>query len=161
MFIIGVNDGSYPKTASSEGFLNDKDRDFLKQDGFSLAKTTLEKLYEENFNIYKAFSTAEEKLFISYSSNNSKGEGLRRALIISKLLRIFPTLEITKDQEDSILTKNITFSKLLNNLDNPNWIAVYKWFKNYDAQKLKKAISGLEYTNIPDRITQDNAEKLY
>lgn len=33
-----------------------------------MAKGTLEKLYEENFNIYKAFTVAENKLYISYAS---------------------------------------------------------------------------------------------
>lgn len=31
--------------------------------GAELAKGTIEKLYDDNFNIYKAFSTAEEKYF--------------------------------------------------------------------------------------------------
>src|SRR5699024_10093549 len=66
IFIIGVNDGVFPSVPSSEGFFNDRDRENLKEEGIELAKGTLEKMYEENFNIYKAFSTAEEKLYISY-----------------------------------------------------------------------------------------------
>ena len=62
IFIIGLNDGIFPSINKDEGFLNDQDREILKQDGIELAKGTIERLYEDNFNIYKAFSTAEEKL---------------------------------------------------------------------------------------------------
>ena len=161
IFIMGVNDGAFPKVVTSEGFLNDKDRETLKEDNFELAKTSLEKLYEENFNIYKAFSTAEEKIFVTYSANNSKGESMRRALIVTKLMRIFPTLTLEKELKDEVLTKKITFSKLLNNLDNPDWVSVFKWFNEYNKNDLDKALSGLDFTNIPENITLDNAEKLY
>ena len=61
IFIIGLNDGSFPSINKAEGFFGDKDREILKQDGIELANGTIENLYEENFNIYKAFTTAEKQ----------------------------------------------------------------------------------------------------
>ena len=161
VFIIGVNDGEYPSKLKSEGFLNDKDRDKLKNEGFELAKGTKEKLYEENYNIYKAFSTAEEKLYISYASSNSDGDALRKSLLISKLQRIFTQLKEESMKEDEIVTKEVTFAKLLNNLNNENWIEVYSWFKNNDSSKLEKAIKGIKYNNLPEKLNIDNVRKLY
>ena len=67
IYIIGLNDGSFPSVNKEEGFLNDQDREKLKEMEVELAKTTLEALYNDNFNIYKAFTTSEEKLrFIIY-----------------------------------------------------------------------------------------------
>ena len=60
IFIIGINDGNFPSINKAEGFFGDKDREILKQDGIELANGTIENLYEENFNIYKAFTTAEK-----------------------------------------------------------------------------------------------------
>ena len=77
LFIVGLNDGVIPAVHKDEGFLNDEDRLYLKEQGIELAKGTLENLYEENFNIYKAFTTAEEKLFLSYNSANGEGKSLR------------------------------------------------------------------------------------
>ena len=119
VFIIGVNDGVFPSQISSEGFLNDADRDNLKQEGFELAKGTKEKMYEENFNIYKAFSTAEEKVYVTYPSSDSDGNALRKSLIISKLQNVFLNLKEQSNNLDEILTKDITFTKLLSNIDNP------------------------------------------
>lgn len=103
VFIIGVNDGVFPSKISSEGFFNDKDRENLKKENFELAKGTIEKMYEENFNIYKALTTAEEKLFISYSSSDTDSKALRKSLLISKIKRIFPKIkECSKNSEKDI-----------------------------------------------------------
>ena len=72
VFIIGINDGEFPSVYKDEGFFNDKDREYLKEQGFELANGSLENLYEENFNIYKAFTVAEEKLFLSYASSDNE-----------------------------------------------------------------------------------------
>lgn len=161
VFIIGVNDGVFPSSMTSEGFFNDKDREKLKEEEFELAKGTKEKAYEENFNIYKAFTTAEEKIFISYSASDSDGGILRKSLIISKLRRIFPELEEERNQEDEVLTKKVTFSKLLNNLDKEDWFEVYEWYKENFPDKLESATLGLSYSNLPKNLNRENVEKLY
>lgn len=161
VFIIGVNDGVFPSNTDSEGFLNDKDREYLKDENFELAKGTREKMYEENFNIYKAFSTAEEKLFISYSSSNIDGKPLRKSLIISKLRRIFPNLIEESELKDEVLTKEISFEKLLNNINNEDWKEVLYWYRKNDDEKLQRAIEGLNYSNLPSIINEENIEKLY
>ena len=69
-FVIGLNDGIFPSIYKDEGFLNDDDREKLKSDGIELAKGTIDKLYEDNFNIYKTFSTAKmhlEMVFLTKS----------------------------------------------------------------------------------------------
>lgn len=162
VFIIGVNDGVFPSKISSEGFFNDKDRENLKKENFELAKGTIEKMYEENFNIYKALTTAEEKLFISYSSSDTDSKALRKSLLISKIKRIFPKIkEETKDLKQNILTKDSTFLKLLENINNKEWAEVYEWYKNNEKEKLQTAVEGLNYTNLPQRIEKENIEKLY
>ncbi len=161
VFIIGVNDGVFPSNMTSEGFFNDKDRERLKKEEFELAKGIREKSYEENFNIYKAFTTAEEKVFISYSNSDPDGGTLRRSIIISKLKRIFPKLEEEKMEKDEVLTKQITFSKLLNNLEKEEWFEVYEWYKKNYSDKLEATISGLTYSNLPEKLNKENVEKLY
>ena len=99
IFIIGLNDGEFPSIHKDEGFLNDSDRDVLKQDGIELAKGTIEKLYEDNFNIYKAFTTAEEKIYLLYSSSDMQGKALRPSMLINKIKKIYPKI---KEQSDVI-----------------------------------------------------------
>ena len=93
VFIIGLNDGSFPSIQKDEGFLDDKDRNILKEQGIELAKGTIEQIYDDNFNIYKAFTTAEEKLYLSYASSDAEGKSLRASILINKIKRIFPNIK--------------------------------------------------------------------
>lgn len=167
IFIIGVNDGAFPSVQSSEGFFGDKDREDLKAKGFELAKGTLEKMYEENFNIYKTFSTAEEKVYISYPAADVDDKPLRRSTMISRIKKIFPELKenVYEGNNDEIYTKQVTFTNLLGKINNISgkWYEVYNWYsKNPSWQiKLDKALEGLDYTNVPERINEKNVQKLY
>ena len=162
VFIIGVNEGVFPSNNTSEGFFNDLDRANLKNNGFEIAKGLLEKSYEENFNIYRAFTTAQESVYVSYSLSDNQGGMLRKSMFISRLKSIFPKLEEERSSDKlEILNKNVTFNKLLNNIDKSEWFDVYRWFLNNDENKLNASLRGLSYTNIPVKLKQENVDKLY
>ena len=161
VFIVGVNDGSFPSINTSEGYFNDKDRNVFKTEGIEIAKGTREKVYEENFNIYKAFTAAEEKLFVSYVSSDAEGEAQRKSLFISRLQKVFNKLEEQSVDKNQILNRDATFNVMLDNLENKEWNMVYKWYEKNEPEKLERAIKGLNYTNVPERISKENIEKLY
>ena len=76
-------------------------------------------MYDENFNIYKAFTIAEEKLYLSCSAADSEGKGLRKSILINKIRRIFENLKEESDlsnKNEKFLTANTTFDMLLTNL---------------------------------------------
>ena len=174
IFIMGMNDGVFPKVQKQEGFLNDEDRKKLKSQGIELAKGTLENLYEDNYNIYKTLTMAEEKIFFSYPSSNLDGGALRPSTYITKLKKIFVKVKEKSDLiEDNfeIINENNTFEELINNLrkkkDNEQiddiWYSIEKYFEQKDEwkEKLKSAKKALEYTNEPEKIKEENISKLY
>ena len=173
-FIIGVNDGIFPKTNKNEGFLNDEERNIFKDIGKEIAKGTLELLYDEQFAIYKALTTPEKRLYLSYTSIDKEGKALRPSIIISKLKKLFPNLVETSsivNEHAEITTKKGTFKLLLKELRKLSngesidemWYEVYKYFINDPKwkEKLKSAENGLHYTNIPEKVSQENIKKLY
>ena len=172
VFIIGLNDGSFPSIQKDEGFLDDKDRNILKEQGIELAKGTIEQIYDDNFNIYKAFTTAEEKLYLSYASSDAEGKSLRASILINKIKRIFPNIKEQSDvieRKSEVLLSKTTFDELLVNLRNftqgeeiePIWFDVYNYYQaNYKA-KLESAIKALQYKNEPEKLKQNKLEKLY
>lgn len=172
VFIIGLNDGSFPSNHKEEGFLDDKDRETLKMCGIELAKGTIEQLYDDNFNIYKAFTTAEEKLYLSYVSSNNEGKSLRPSIMLNKIKRMFQQLREESDvveRKSEILLKTTTFDELLIQLRkfqegediNKIWFDVYQYYQTYEPEKLLKSIEALRYKNIPEKLKQKNLEKLY
>ena len=164
----------FPSINKNEGFFNDKDREILKENNLEIAKGTIDNLYEDQFNIYKALTTAEEKLYLSYTSTGKDGSTLRPSIIITKIKKIFP--EIKEESEiinkQSIITnQSATFEELLKNIRKLKngekiddiWIDVYNWYNKNEFWKTKLEYSkeGLNYTNVPETITKENIEKLY
>lgn len=174
IFIIGLNDGKFPSINKNEGFINDEERIYLKEKGIELAKTTKEQIYDENYNIYKAFGVAEEKLYLSYSASDNDGKGLRRSVLINKIRKIFPKLLEESDIIQSkayISSKEITFDLLLLNLRkflngehiDSIWFELYEIYRQDELykEKLSKSIEGFYYSNSPEKINKENLEKLY
>ncbi len=174
IFIIGLNDGNFPSINKSEGFFGDKDREILKNDGIELANGTIENLYEENFNIYKAFTTTEKRLYLSYASSETEGKSLRPSMMINKMKKIFPKL---KEQSDiinknyEITNKMMTYQELLENISNLKenkeiddiWYKIYQYYKEQNEwnERLQKDLQGIDYTNIPENINKETIERLY
>lgn len=174
VFILGLNDGSFPSVNKDEGFLDDSDREILKQDGIELANGTIDQLYEDKFNIYKAFTTAEEKLYLSYSSSDKDGKSLRPSVLITQIKRMYPKLEeesdvITKKYE--LVNKKVTYEELIENIAKIKnkeeidevWYQIYNYYKSQEDwnKKLQEDLEGLRYTNLPEDIKQENIDKLY
>ena len=174
VFIIGLNDGKFPSISKNEGFINDEERIVLKQNGIEIAKTTKEQIYDENFNIYKSFGVAEEKLYLSYPASDNEGKGLRKSILINKVKKIFPNLVEESDIIQSktyISSKDITFDLLLLNLRkylngediDGIWLEVYKIYSEDQEykEKLENAIKGFYYSNLGENINKENLEMLY
>ncbi len=171
-FLIGLNDGSFPSTQKDEGFLDDADRNYLKTKGIELAKNSIEQLYDENFNIYKAFTTAEEKFYLSYLSSDAEGKSLRPSILIHKIKRMFPKLKEQSDvveRKSEIVLKNTTLDELLIQLRNfqvgiaisPIWFQVYKYYSDHEPEKLENALKALKYENAPEPLEPEKLQKLY
>lgn len=174
IFIIGLNDGNFPSINKAEGFFGDKDREILKNDGIELANGTIENLYEENFNIYKAFTTAEKSLYLSYASSETEGKSLRPSMMINKIKKIFPKLKEESDiinKNYEITNKMMTYQELLENISNLKdnkeidniWYTIYQYYKmqNEWNERLQKDLQGIDYTNVPENINKQTIEKLY
>lgn len=174
IFIIGLNDGSFPSANREEGFLNDSDREVLRENGLELAKTTLENLYDDAFNIYKAFATSEEKLYLSYVSSDQDGTPQKPSTLLIKLKKIFPKLKEESDiieQKLEVSKKAAIFEELLLQIRDlkdgkeidEQWLAIYQILADDQdwKGKLKQAMQGLDFSNEPNKISQANIQKLY
>lgn len=176
-FIIGVIDGIFPTANNSEGFIDDTDRQKLKDVGIEMAKDTKELMYEDEYNIYKAFTSAEEKIFLSLPSSDMEGKTLRHSSIITKLKKIFIKLYeesyITKSNFEikKLTTQEATFKEMLNNIrqhidnneiDN-NWFLIMAWYNKNKLwrEKLQRALRAINNTYKPENIDKSKILKLY
>ncbi len=172
VFIVGLNDGTFPKASREEGFINDSDRKFLRDNGLSVAKDSMELLCNEQYNIYKAFTIATNKLFLSYCSTDSNGGSIRPSITIKRIKRIFPKLKeesLLIKQNDIIVndqvTKEIALQKYKDFLDGKEieekWIDLICYYYNQDKVQFERIAKGYYYTNIANDLSPENIEKLY
>ncbi|MCL2859875.1 MAG: helicase-exonuclease AddAB subunit AddB [Oscillospiraceae bacterium] len=173
-FVLGLNEGILPSITKDEGFLNDNDREILRQRGVELAGGTLEQIYTEQFYIYKIFTVSEEKLFLTYTSTDKEGQAVRASTLIYMMRKLFKNIKqssdiITNTMEISV--PEATFDSLLINLSklkngeeiSGNWLVAYEWYKNNSEwnTKLEEALKGLEYSNLSRQLNEINVQKLY
>lgn len=172
LFLIGLNDGVIPNVVKDEGFLNDNDREILKENNVELAKNSIELLYENQFNIYKVLTTPEEKLFLSYPIADGEGKALRNSILIAQVKKIFPKITELSDiveKKHDITTREATLDSLIEKYKeyvdtdriSEEWKNVFSWYNRNESERMKKIIRGVEYTNIPETITEDNIKKMY
>lgn len=172
LFVIGINDGTFPKVNKVEGFLNDNDRNLLKDAGIQIAKNSMDSLYEEQFNIYRTLSTPEELLFLSYSSSDKEGASIRPSVLIKKIKKLFPKLK----EESDIIEKNYEITNDVATFENAmelyrsyldgndissEWEDLLRYFKKKQTRKINNAISGIYYTNKAEDLNEKNLNKLY
>ncbi len=172
LFVVGINDGCFPKANRVEGFLNDNDREILLSYGIELAKNSIDSLYEEQFNIYRSLTTPEQKLFLSYSSSDKEGKTIRPSILIKKINRIFPKIKTSSDITQSfyaVTNENATFEDALNiykeYLDgreiSDDWKNIISYFHKNNKNSFTRAISGKYYNNKSEDISEENIQKLY
>ena len=172
LFLVGLNDGVIPSIVKDEGFLNDNDRNVLKENEVELAKSSMELLYENQYNIYRVLSTPKEKLFLSYPVADKEGNALRNSILIAQIRKIFMNLAQSSDVVSSnynVTTKEATldlaiekYREILDDKEvEAEWKEVIEWFKKYEADRVRKIFRGANYSNIPEPISAENIKRLY
>lgn len=180
LYIIGVNDGVFPRTSDEEGILSDIDRENLKALGLEIAADTKSQAFEEQFLIYRSLSFAARYLRLSYPIANFEGKTLRASGIISRVKNIFPELaedsDIMKNKSneenlEQITGENSSFNELIAALRgeaegepaNPVWWDAYRWYMNNDywKERCRRAFAGLSYSNQVKVVNSAKIKELY
>lgn len=179
--IIGANDGIFPNTNDDFGYLSGNDRDTLISAGLNLPYSKLDAILRNEFLVYQSITSPKSKLFLSYSLISSDGTEMAESVVIKKVKKIFPNIEIVKNNnsiinlndKDSIVKLLVfqTSDMILRNNKSANlqlelsseWLNVQKWISNNFEwnQKYDKALSYLNYSNAPTKLSDEQVKNLY
>ncbi len=94
LFILGATDQSFPTIPQPKGFLSDSDRLIMKEKGIEIAPDGKTASLEGDHLLYKAFTCASEKLFISFPSSDFNGAALRPSMAVTRIAQIFSGAKI-------------------------------------------------------------------
>ncbi|MDD4189040.1 MAG: helicase-exonuclease AddAB subunit AddB, partial [Eubacteriales bacterium] len=180
MFVLGVNDGIFPASSVEEGVLTDADRTVLNNNGIELASGSREKIFEEQYIIYKTLTSSSKKLRISWPVADHEGKGMRPSLIIYQMKKLFKNITeksnvLDIDGEECanqlISSPMPTFREMVKvfrkrkngEYIDPVWDIVDKWFCSRQEWLLKcdSMRKAMDFSNQTDDISEENTFKLY
>ncbi|HEY8889951.1 MAG TPA: helicase-exonuclease AddAB subunit AddB [Clostridium sp.] len=182
LYIIGVNDGVFPKASKEEGIFTDNDRIILKESGVELANDTKTEVFNEQFLIYATITIPNKYLNISYPIADYEGKTLRPSIIISRFRALFKGLveesNITLSNERledhelyQVCAKIPTFNNLIFALRkyledgyiSDLWVQVFKWYQKDPVWKEKSnnMFEGFDYKNEAKMLQKEKVKLLY
>ena len=89
LFIVGMNEGMIPPSLEDKGIISDEERQILQKCGITLALQLSERSLEDEFYMYLAFTKPKNKLYFTYSFQDSAGKSLRPSLLFKECRRLF------------------------------------------------------------------------
>lgn len=180
VFLIGVNEGSWPMKPNVDGMINEDEREFLQHFGLELAASNRRVLLDDNFYMYLAFTLPHEFLWVSYALSDHEGKSKIPSQMVYRLKEFFPelkknTLLLTDPEELEIAERFITTAEktrgpltvqlsrfLRDNRIEPVWWDVLNWYINNETQTdtTYRTLQSLFYKNESVDLQETTIEKL-
>lgn len=181
VYLPGANDGLFPARSRPEGLLSENDRLLLMDQGLFLAPSSLSDAFHERFIAYHGLTSGSDNIYVSYSLADRDGNALSPSPLISRLIELFPHLEVKHIQinEDWIETNPTqilfrplpAFASLSGALRRmrdqdfvaPFWTDYYNWALQREPWKhrLSSVVSNLLGTNQSQQLPSFLARELY
>ncbi len=93
LYILGANEGIFPKTPAKDKLFGDADRALLCESGLELGGDTEYIAAQESFYFYKALTSARETLVLTYSEATLSGNAMKPSRPVRKLFKIYSDLD--------------------------------------------------------------------
>lgn len=180
IYVLGMNEGAFPKASAGEGIITDEERRTLRSFGLELAEDTRSRVFESEFLIYQVLAAPSEYLYASYAISGMDGRAKREAPVIRRMKKMFPSLtvatnvQVPGEEEDAmrlIGPPAYTFLYLCRAFQAswkrgkiaPIWYTVRSWYEQDEdwAAHCRRAGLGKGYQNPFEPLTSEQARKLY
>ncbi len=169
VFLVGANDGVFPKTPSSAGIFSDRERNVLLNAGLDLNLPVLDRIMEERFIAYHTLCTASEKIYVSFCNRSLSGE-LAPSEIVEEIKTIFPNCKFTDAEKtdiyDYVFSETSAFEVAAEKwkTDDEKANALKKYFSEKGQEEYKNQLEALEkYISKGKTVINDKntAQELY
>ena len=107
-FVMGLNEGRFPRTDFELPLLSYSERDFINSNGGNLSQSFENLSFMEELHLYNALTCASERIYLCYPAESTTGETLRPTIKIADYLDIF--------KPPAAPSLNIRFSRIVNQI---------------------------------------------
>lgn len=176
LFVLGMNDGLFPKKRTDDGVIDDSDLAALQAKGLTLWRSSRSLSEGDMHTVYSALSMATESVAFSYPvSVPTAGEDASAApcRLVGTIRRIFPKLELCDltAKPGPRSSEKLAFAALARHLrrlvdtgeEDPELALLYAYFSRspeYRA-RLRSMCAELEYSAEVGAFGHELAVKLY
>ena len=138
LFVLGCNEGAFPKQNQDVGVISDKEIKLL-EDNYKIEPTIATINLRQRFSIYTLLLLPTEKLFLSYSLKNISGSIATKSNVVSQIQKMF----VKKDRNGNLVELPIykidrnmnTFVENLSTKENAKYYLVNGLRYVYDGSK--------------------------
>ena len=156
-FLLGVNEGQFPKGYTDAGILTDAERMHLLKQGVELGVNFKSMSMQERFFAYCAALAPSEYLCLSFVTGNLEGEVLTASGLVREVMRILPNVAIQNAAHitaEDVLSEEQGFGVLASvwREDTPLRQTLYEIYKESERFGTKAALIEQNSTQAPKKI---------
>lgn len=96
VYLIGMNDGEFPKSVSDNGIFTDGDKAKLEEFDIKLSGNSIDNSAEEMLFCYRAMCMPSDELTLVYSLTSSDKKAQRTSVALERVKALFPKIKIKK-----------------------------------------------------------------
>lgn len=174
LFIMGANQSNLDVKTSESNIILNEERDSLLENNVNLTKGSLYNDFRAKHMLYKLFSCAGERIYVSYAMGSATGEGLHPSIHVETVKRIFPLVKESSDltNENQInLVSNYsgTYDNFVENIRSfidgfhidDVWKDVYVTYEKDNDEIFNTIKKGFSFTNKINPIKEESIESIY
>ena len=138
LFFVGANDTFLPGNLGQGGLLSERDREKFAGQKLALSPGAKEKTYIQKFYLYMNLTKPSKRLIISYAKASADGKALRPAYLVQDLLRMFPGICVTDEENRRLSERELTWEGGMKELAaglrdrhlgfSDEWKELYTWY---------------------------------
>lgn len=106
VFVLGANEGGFPRPASDKGIFPEREKEKLRELIPELKSNIKQSVMKERLLVYTALTSATERLYISFGLTDVTGARLEESEIIRLVRKILPlaeTEDMTKESLENLI----------------------------------------------------------
>lgn len=161
VFVLGLNQGVFPRTASSGGIIASGERGKLLSLGLPITDRSVAFSVDEEYLLYTSLCCAGDRVYACCSKSDRAGAELQPSVIVSKIKRILPSCRVLSFGKDSfaadrIETADAAFAGFMRTFDDSPLCAalgeIYSSDEKYSHRlnDVRRALSGEDASVSPE-----------
>ncbi|MBR5047058.1 MAG: PD-(D/E)XK nuclease family protein, partial [Eubacterium sp.] len=173
LFFVGMNDGEIPPVPEDGGILNDEDKRILSDLGINLSLNLTERVLEDEYYLYLAFSKPRDELWLCCCKTGADGDARRPSSLFHAISQIFPQIKMVRYPQD---VRRYYFNEKDSREDLIRWLrsryegektddkafySLIRYWQEEKPEELKEIWQSMSLGSQWPSLPEDTVEKLY